>query len=81
MMVQLSVTSYRYHLVTQEKVNNRLSSLTDVNKTKGTKHLRPSRLAKENHGGSRQEGRGWRRELLWIRKVASASAPFTVQNK
>ena len=26
MMVQLSITSYGYHLVTQEEVNNRLSS-------------------------------------------------------
>jgi len=81
MIVQLSVTSYVYHLLTQEKVDNRLASWSEIIKTEGIKP-RPSRPAeKRNHGGSGRAGKGQRRELLRMRKVASASAPFTVQNK
>ena len=38
MIVQLSVTSYVYHLETQEKLDNRLSSRSHVNKTESAKH-------------------------------------------
>ena len=82
MMVQLSITSYGYHLVTQEKVDNGMSGRSGKSKTESIRRSRPSRPAeKNNHGGSGQAGKGRRRELLRIRKVASASAPFTVQNK
>jgi len=47
MMVQLSITSYGYHLVAQEEVDNRKSSITDVNKTESARRSRPSRPAEK----------------------------------
>jgi len=44
-MVQLSVTSYRYHLMTQDEVDNGMSGITDVNKTESAGRSRPSRPA------------------------------------
>ena len=47
MMVQLSVISYGYHLVTQDKVDNGMSSRSCVNKTKSVWRSRPSRPAEK----------------------------------
>jgi len=47
MMVQLSITSYGYHLLTQDKVDNGMSGITDVNKTESVKSSRPSRPAEK----------------------------------
>jgi len=85
MIVQLSVTSYIYHLVTQDKVNNRLLSWLDISKTESTKARQAFEAGQEeNHRGSRQAGKGWRRVLLlkqdkiaWMKDLAVSSKADT----